>query len=445
MRENIAEQLALVAQPIDDQHARELQRMGRVLDVLPEAARRVGADLTAGVAEPTMGREGMTGEQVLRAMVIKQMTGLSYSQLAFHLADSTTYRTFCRFGIAGSTPKRSTLQENIKRVKASTWEAVNRLVLAKASREKVEDGRTVRIDSTVIDSHIHHPNDSSLLYDSVRELVRLMKRAREWVSVSWSDHRRVAKRRCFAISNAKSMNARIPLYRELLQHTSRTVGYATAVCRALRCGNSERRRHLADRLGSVICLGNRVIDQAQRRVLGGESVPALEKVVSIFEPHTDVIVKGGRETLYGHKVFVSVGRSGMVLDLVVEKGNPPDLTRVTPMLTRHREHYGNVPEQASFDAGFTSKATLEQARALGVRDAAFARKSGLDVLAVVRSSKVYKQLLRFRAGIEGIISFLKRCFGLDRCTWRGEESFSAYAHSAVLSANLLLLSRRTPR
>jgi len=144
-------------------------------------------------------------------------------------------------------------------------------------------------------------------------------------------------------------------------------------------------------------------------------------------------------------VFVSVGRSGMVLDLVVEKGNPPDLTRVTPMLTRHREHYGNVPEQASFDAGFTSKATLEQARALGVRDAAFARKSGLDVLAVVRSSKVYKQLLRFRAGIEGIISFLKRCFGLDRCTWRGEESFSAYAHSAVLSANLLLLSRRTPR
>jgi len=122
VRENIAEQLALVALPIDDERARELQRMGRVLDGLPEAARWVGADLTAGVGAPTMDREGMTGEQVLRAMVLKQMGGLSYSQLAFHLADSTTYRTFCRFGSAGSTPKRSTLQENIKKASGTVKE-----------------------------------------------------------------------------------------------------------------------------------------------------------------------------------------------------------------------------------------------------------------------------------------------------------------------------------
>lgn len=445
MRENIAEQRVLVAMPIDDRHAEELQRMGQILDGMPEAARLVVADLTADVSSPSTGREGMTGEQVLRAMVLKQMSGLSYSRLAFHLADSTTYRRFCQLGITENAPKRSTLHQNIKRVKASTWETINRQLLVTAKREHVEDGRMVRIDSTVIDSNIHHPNDSSLLFDVVRELVRLMKRAGQWVSVPWSNHCRVAKRRSFAISNAKNMSARKPLYRELFEFTNRTVGYAMTVVRALRRGSAARRLRLAERIDGVVSLGEKVLDQAQRRVLGGESVAALDKVVSIFEPHTDVIVKGGRETLYGHKVFLSVGRSGMVLDLIIEKGNPSDLTRVAPMLTRHRNHYGKVPEQASFDAGFSSKATLEQARALGVRDAAFARKSGLDVLAVVRSRRVYKQLLRFRAGIEGIISFLKRCFGLNRCTWRGNQSFHAYAHSAVLSANLLLLARQSRR
>jgi IS5 family transposase len=366
-------------------------------------------------------------------------------KLAFHLEDSLSYRRFCRFGIAETPPKRSTLQQNIKRVKASTWEAINRLLVKEAERIGVEDGQTVRVDSTVVESHIHHPNDSSLLYDVVCELVRLMKRSRVLVSTTWTNHRRVAKCRSFAIANAKSMKARVPLYRELMDATQRTLGYARQVRRALLRGRCERRRRLADRIESALLLGENVLDQARRRVLDGESVPATDKVVSIYEPHTDVIVKGGREVQYGHKVFLTVGKSGLVLDLVVEAGNPIDSSRVVPMLQRHRDLYGRVPEQASFDAGFSTKDNLAQVRALGVRDASFARRSGVDVLSVVRSTWVYKRLQRFRAGIEGIISFLKRSFGFDRCTWRSERSFHAYAHAAVLSANLLMLARHLLR
>jgi IS5 family transposase len=174
-----------------------------------------------------------------------------------------------------------------------------------------------------------------------------------------------------------------------------------------------------------------------------ESVPATEKIVSIFEPHTDVIVKDRRETLYGHKVFLNVGASGMILDMLMERGNPADATRAIPMLERHRDVMGKVPEQAAFDAGFTSSANIENARKLGVKAAYFARKGSIDVDAGVHNPRQRRKLHRFRAGVEGIISFTKRCFGLGRCLWRGYSSFQAYAWISVISTNLLLMARRS--
>jgi IS5 family transposase len=198
---------------------------------------------------------------------------------------------------------------------------------------------------------------------------------------------------------------------------------------------------LAGGLSHYLDLGSKVVDQTERRVLRGESVPAQEKIVSIFEPHTDIIVKDRRQTLYGHKVFFNVGASGMIIDMLMERGNPSDATRAIPMLERHRSIMGSVPEQAAFDAGFTSTANVKAASELGVKDAAFAKKGTIDVLEGVRSPQRHKKLQRFRAGVEGIISFTKRCFGLDRCLWRGYRSFQAYAWASVLATNLLLLAR----
>jgi len=177
-------------------------------------------------------------------------------------------------------------------------------------------------------------------------------------------------------------------------------------------------------------------------VLEGESLGPQDKIVSIFEPHTDIIIKDRRETFFGHKVTITGGVSGLLTDLVIEQGNPADVTLAQTMISRQNDIYGRVPLQAAFDGGFASKKNLESIKALGVIDVAFAKKRGLDITEMAKSTWVYKRLRDFRAGIEGMISFLKRCFGMSRCTWRGLRSFQAYAWSSVLTANLPLMARR---
>ena len=184
-----------------------------------------------------------------------------------------------------------------------------------------------------------------------------------------------------------------------------------------------------------------VMDQTERRVLRGESVPAEEKIVSIFETHTDIIVKDRRETLYGHKVFLSAGESGLITDCVVAQGNPADATMAVPLLRRQRRILGRTPEQAAFDGGFASKDNLAAGKALGITDIAFSKKRGLAIHDMTRSAWVYRCLRNFRAGIEGLISFLKRALGLDRCTWKGAESFASYVMTSVVAGNLLTLAR----
>ncbi len=181
------------------------------------------------------------------------------------------------------------------------------------------------------------------------------------------------------------------------------------------------------------------IAQAARRVLLEENVPAAEKIVSLFEPHTDIIRKGGRETAYGHKINLAAGRSGLVLDAVAERGNPAESTRCLPMLERHCAHCGKAPSHAAFDGGYAAKENLKQARALGVAHAVFSKKRGLKADDMSPSSRVRDQLRRFRAGVEAGISYLKRCFGLGRCRWRGLPRFKAWVHSAVFTHNLARL------
>ena len=442
MPKTLTQQLGLVPNTIPHPHARELARASAILDLLPNAAELVAKDLCKGTKGSKAGRMGMSGEQVLRAAVLKQMHGWSYHDLAFALADSPTFQTFCRIGLLDRAPKRAALAANIKRVRPETFESINRMIIGKAAETGVEKGKKVRIDSTVIDSNIHHPLDNVLLYDVVRVLTRILVQGAEYSSgVQFSNHTKRAKRRMLDIVNARNMSQRVPLYRELVQITRWTLEYACRAVPILEKVADWRAWAIADGLKHYAELGAKVVDQTERRVFGEESVPANEKIVSIFEPHTDVIVKARRETLYGHKVFLNVGASGMIIDMLLERGNPSDATRAIPMLERHRSVMGSVPEQAAFDAGFTSTANVNAAAELGVTDASFAKKGSIDVLDGARSPKLHKKLQRFRAGVEGIISFTKRCFGFGRCLWRGYRSFQAYAWASVFSTNLLLLAR----
>ena len=199
---------------------------------------------------------------------------------------------------------------------------------------------------------------------------------------------------------------------------------------------------MAEELKHYIELSFRVIDQTERRVIHGESVAASEKIVSIFEPHTDIIVKDRRDTFYGHKICLTGGTSQLILDCVILEGNPADATLTDQMFDRHKDVYGRYPLKAALDGGFASKDNLESAKRKGIKDVCFAKKRGIEVEDMCRSEWVYKRLRRFRAGIESGISWLKRCFGFARCTWKTWRSFKSYVWASIVCANLLTLARK---
>jgi IS5 family transposase len=382
----------------------------------------------------------MTAEQVLRALLVKQMAGFSYDQLVFHLADSATYQRFCRLDPGRRTPSKTALKRSFKAITAETLEQINRVLVLEARARKMETGHKVRTDCTVVLAPIHDPTDSSLLWDCVRVLTRLMERANELAPVAYTDHTRRAKRRALGIQHASSKEKRLPLYRDLLKVVTKTM---KAAKRASERVSATGLPGIVVRMqiDHYLSLTRRVVDQTERRVLHGESVTAREKLVSIFEPHTDVIVKDRRETLYGHKVCLTAGASGLVLDLVVQNGNPADATLAVDMISRQTELYGCPPRQACFDGAFASKANLSAIKAAGVTDVAFSKSRFLGVTEMVKSSWVYRRLRNFRAGVESVISFLKRCLGLDRCTWRSLNSFKAYTWASTIAANLLQMAR----
>lgn len=449
MRKIHQKQLPLMPSNIDHPRARELERISQILDSIPTILDLVLQDLTHGVENRNCGAAGMTAEQVLRAAIIKQSEGFSYAELAFHLIDSTTYRNFCRIGLFQKGFKKSALCSNIKAISPETWESINRLLEAYGEDKQIENGKEARIDCTVVCSNIHYPTDSSLLWDCERVLTRLLKKIKEEVGINiiFTDHTRRAKRRAIEILNAKSTKAMVKPYEDLLKITKKTMGYAKSASAVLEtCGTSDTRGMLLvmsimKDFEELIPLTEKVIDQTTRRVIHGEKVPAQEKVLSIFEPHTDIIIKDNRDDYFGHKVCLTGGPSNFISDCLIVEGNPADTDLTCEMLDRHDQVFGRYPLNVAFDGGFASKDNLKAAKSRGIKNVCFAKKRGLKEKDMCQSNWVYRRLRRFRAGIESGISWLKRSFGFWKCTWKSFRSFKSYVWSCVVSANLFTLAR----
>ncbi len=423
---------------------KELKFISDWLDKNPDLIDWVQRDLS-NICKNNAGRNSLTAESVLRCAILKQTKNLTYEDLEFSLLDSQSCQTFGRFDRSKPLPKRSALQNNIARISDVTWEVISQQLLKDAKTQKIEKGDVIRIDSTVTDTDIHEPTDSWLLWDSVRTIVRLMDKAVKLTecSIPWVNHRRGAKKKMHEIFNTKGIAKKVPLYENLLKYTYNSLKYIETAEQILKesCTDIIAYDSWITQKAHFIPLILKVIDQTQRRVFNEENVPATEKIFSLFEEHTDIIKKGGRDIKYGHKLNLSSGKSGLILDMVIESGNPADTERFLPMLERHKENYGEVPRQCSVDGGYASIANLEQAKLFGVKDAAFSKKKGLAVEDMAKSKWVYRQLKHFRAGIESNISCLKRAYGLTRCTWKGWEHFNQYIWSSVVSYNLTLFAR----
>ncbi len=392
------------------------------------------------------GSIGMSAEQVIRAAIIKQQNCWTYSELAVQCADSAMTRVFIRLEDRQCFSK-SCLQENISKIRGTTWKAINDILVAYAAGIGMEKGRTVRMDSTVVESNIHHPSDSSLIYDCVRVVRRALKHIRAkttgfnvYASVKASEVKNLVLR----IVNARSSDARKSLYRKLLRlakrlsHDIQRVLGRIASKNLLQVPGLQRQ---TDDIAKVEKLLPQIIEQTERRVIHGENVSSSEKVVSIFEDHTDVIVKGRRDVEFGHKVFLVAGKSGLISDCQLVQGNPADAEYFLDLLETQKRLYGSAPRQTAADGGFASEENLLDAKIEGVNDVCFSKRCGLAIEDMVKSMWVFEKLRNFRAGIEGVISVLKRAFGFRRATWKGVSGFGAYVHSIVVSYNLMLIAR----
>src|SRR5258707_9138575 len=287
---------------------RELKAMSQWLDEHRALLGLVAGDLRRHGIQET-GRHGLPAEAVLRCALLKQQRQLSYEELAFHLEDSVSFRAFARPPLAWS-PKKSVLHRTISAIRPETWEALNRALLASAKQDKLESGAMVRIDSTVTAALMHEPSDSALLWDAVRVMTRLLRQAAALPGapvLQWRDRRRLAKKRARAIEYSRGHDKRRRLYRELI-----------AATRATQAALQEAGERLADlagiaaerwraQLGHYLPLIERILTQSQRRVLDDQAVPAGGKLVSLFEPHADIIVKGARDVQYGRKLNLVPG------------------------------------------------------------------------------------------------------------------------------------------
>ena len=385
------------------------------------------------------GARGLSLESIFRCLILKLTLGLSYRKLEFALSDSPTYRSFARLR-GGQSPSRSALQGTLRRLSPQTLQQVNQLLVSHWVEQGEVSLDALRIDSTVVESHIAPPSDSQLLDDGVRVLSRLMchSKTRTGVKLRFVDQRARSKSLAFRIFHAKKAE-KDALYPQLLGCVGVTLRQVGKAMDKVRCQSPVTldAQLWIQEVEHYRGLLSRVIEQTQRRVFNDEKVPAPEKLVSLFEPHTDIIVKGKRDLQYGHKVNLATQGDGFITYLSIEDGNPPDTALYLPVLDACHTDFGQRPEAVVADGGYASQANVTQARVLGVKRAVFSKRVGLGYHQMGVKKKTFEVLKNFRAGIEGNISELKRAFGMGRANWKGLDGFQAYVWSAVLSYNLI--------
>lgn len=450
MRTTILDQADILAPIAGYSLPADLAEIDKVLRKHAEWVRWVHADLTKnrGV-DAAKGRRGLAANLVLRVVLLKHKLNVSLRKLATLLADSLSLREFVGLGMSELAPKRTTLQENVARIRPETWSKILNGLVRSAESQEHERGEKVRVDATVTETNVHPPSDSSLLWDSIRVLTRTMGHAAETFGVAFDDESRLAKKLHRRIFYAHAKAVREPAYRAFIEVANRVNAQTTKTIVALERLRLRSSREQATRAALLKDLTRfrgllrQVIAQTTRRVINGETVPAQEKVFSIFEPETDMIVKRRNQPPeFGHKITLTAGASGIVLDCVVERGNPGDVTLAVRQLERQKKLLGEVPRTVAFDGAYASKENLEAARALGVKQCAFSKGRGLTPEEMAGSRRTYGRLRKFRAGMEATVSYLKNSFGLDRCTWKGWDRFQAYVWSAVVAANLTILARK---
>jgi IS5 family transposase len=419
----------------------------------------------------TRGRGSTPVAVILRMLVVRRLYGWSYEETEHFVGDSLVLRQFCRLSLE-PVPDDTTLIRWANLIGPQTVERLNDRVVALARAQKVTRGRKLRVDSTVVPTTMHHPTDGSLLADGVRVLSRLLRRAQGLLGTGAAVGRELFRNRTRSARQAvrqlhrwarrqresttpkagkgaaqRAAAAKAAMkgaYERLLGIVQKSRRQAQRAGALLRQVGGEGAKRLVKQFETVLPQVARVMSQARRRVIEGVAVPAREKLVSLFEPHTQIIKRGkpGRDVEFGRKLWLDEVEGGIIsrYEVLAEPG--PDYAYLKDSLAGHRKRFGKAPELLTADRGVSSPENERLAKEAGVKRVVipYAGKAPPERLAQERE-RWFRRGYRFRAGIEGRISVLKRRYGLGRCRDHGEDGLSRWVGWGIMTANLVQIAQ----
>lgn len=431
----------------------ELAQLDRLLDD-DAIFNRVRADLAKRYPlTPVHGRHSTPVEVILRMLVVMRLYSWSYAQAEFFVNDSLVLRQFCRLYFK-KAPDDTVLIRWANTIGPETLQEINDRVVQLARSLKVTRGRKLRVDTTAVETNVHYPTDSALLGDGVRVLSRLLKRAKTVLGkaaealgpAAFRSRVRTVRRlaqQLHRIARRKGAAAHEALkaaYRRLIDTAQRTGAQARRVVAALARKTKPPARRLAQRIGMILPLLVQGLQQATRRVLEGKEVPAPEKLLSLFEPHTQIIprFKAGKEVEFGRKLRLDEVEGGIVSGYrIVTQGGGPDRPYLKDSLETHHRHFGRPPDLLAGDRGLASAENERLAREAGVKRIALpcvGRAS--PARQQQEKARWFRRGYRFRAGIEGRIHVLRRDYGLKRCRYHGEAGMGRWVGWGIVAHNL---------
>lgn len=433
-----------------------LARLDTLLDD-DDLYQRVRADLAVRRPQTTRrGRHSTPVEVILRLLVVKRLYGWSYEETERFVADSLVLRQFCRVYLL-PVPDDTTLIRWANLIGPETVAALNDRVVALAREQRVTRGRKLRIDGTVVETTIRHPTDSKTLGDGVRVLSRLLRRAKHVLgegatlgAEAFRTRTRSVRRltqQLHRVARRKGEQAAEDLkqaYAKLIGITQASQRQATRVSAALRDRAPEAGQRIADQLEHFLPLVDQAIAQATRRVLRGEAVPAEDKLLSLFEPHTQAIRrhKPGKPTEFGRKVLIDEVEGGIVSHFAILDDVGLEHPHFIASLDAHQERFGHPPDLVAGDRGLSSPENEERARERGVRRVVLpkAGRASRERQQHERQ-RWFRRGFRFRAGAEGRIHVLKRDYGLARCRDHGEDGFGRWVGWGIVTHNLAQIAK----
>ena len=371
-------------------------------------------------------------EQILRAAIFKEMKGYDYRELEFAQYDSRICEAFIK--LEGREPfSFQTFQKYISRIKAESLQRLLVEVNKLAIDEGLEDIKSLTMDTTEVKSNIHYPTNNSLVWDCIKTSTNLLKQLKEEIeTLEFVDYRKSAKKTYYKINVTRKNQDRYGLFCKQLVVFTKVINQTSNAIKK-KSGNLKAWA-IQQELRYLLAYMKQVYDVAYRHEIEGEAVPNEDKLFSIYESHSDIIVKGSREVKFGHKINLATGRSNLVLDCQVLRGNPSDKDLYKPTLERVISNYRKVPRDSVTDGGFASLDNLNYAKDNKIANIVFNKIVG-SMQNLCNSLNMETRLKKWRSSIEAVISNIKRGFNLRICNWKGWTHFQAKVLWSVLAYN----------